>query len=237
MGHKVGLLDVDITAPKLSRGLGLSETPEWVKDSQAEVVLPTEVDGLYILTMASHLGDKPAVLWDEPTLIDAIRQMITGVVRWPNDLDYLLIDSPPSSSGLMQALYSYLSGVCGVVLVFQPTDMAAADLLRTLDFIKFKKVPIIGLISNMAYCVSPSGEEFWPFLSPKIELAETCNEFGIPILGTIPLTSDGNVVSRAFDQVAAKLNMAKPIVLTDSIIARLHKAITIKVLKAVVRRL
>ncbi|GAH84009.1 unnamed protein product, partial [marine sediment metagenome] len=68
-------------------------------------------------------------------------------------------------------------------LVFQPTDMAAADLLRTLDFLKFKKVPILGLISNMSYCLSPSGERFWPFLSPEVDLAQICKEFGIPLLG------------------------------------------------------
>jgi len=57
----------------------------------------------------------------------------------------------------MQALYEYITDLLGVVLVFQPTDMAAADLLRTLDFLKFKKVPILGLISNMSHCYRHRG--------------------------------------------------------------------------------
>jgi len=95
-----------------------------------------------------------------------------------------------NSSGEMQALYDYITDLHGVVLVFQPTDMAAADLLRTFDFLKFKKVPVLGLIANMAYCVSPRGEIFWPFLSPEVDLEKICKEFGVPLLGKIPLTAN-----------------------------------------------
>lgn len=231
------MLDIDVTAPTLGRGLGLVETPQWGLDSQAETIIPFEVDGIYALTMASHYGDNPAVLWDERTLVDAMRQLVTGVVQWPNDLDYLLLDSPPSSSGFMQALYDYLPGVYGAVLVFQPSDIAAADLLRTIDFIRFKKVPILGLISNMAYCVSPKGEVFWPFLSPEVDLAETCKEFGIPLLGEIPLTADRKTIDDTFDQVVSNLDGAKPVVLKDDIAQRFYKALKRRILKGVVRRI
>jgi len=236
-GYNVGLLDVDCTAPTLSTALGLPKAPEWDSDAVEEVILPFEIDGIFALTMASHYGESPAVLWDEATLIDAIRQLTTGVVKWPDNLDYLLMDSPPSSSGFMQALFDYLPDLYGVILVFQPTDMAHADLLRTLDFLKFKKVPIIGLIANMAYCVSPKGEMFWPVLSPEVDLEKVCKDFRVPLLGKIPLTANRTVVEKAFDRIASTLDGAKPVILKEDIAKRLAKAMKKKLLKAAVRRL
>ena len=239
-GYKVGLLDVDCVAPTLTTALGLSKLPGWELNAAGDggkgTVLPFEIDGIYALTMASHYGETPAVLWDEETLIDAIRQLSTGLVQWPESLDYILMDSPPSSSKFMQALFDYIPELHGVILVFQPTDMAAADLWRSLDFLKFKRVPILGLISNMAYALSPSGEKFWPFLSPKVDLREMCGKFGIPMLGEIPLTSDRKVIDQAFDQIAIGLDGVKPIILKEDIAKRLIRAGKKKLLKAAVRR-
>ena len=158
-GFKVGLLDVDATAPTLHRALGLTDAPHWELDSARNKMFPFEKDGLYALTMASHYGEDPAVLWDEPTLIRSAKEIIRDVI-WPADLDYLLLDSPPSSSGFMQALYDFLGDqLYGVILVYQPTSIAQADLYRSLNFIKVKKVPLLGMIANMGYCIAPNGGE------------------------------------------------------------------------------
>lgn len=235
-GHRVGLLDVDATAPTLYKALGLSEAPQWGLDSVAANLLPFEVDGLYALTLASHYGENPAVLWDEPTLIRAMRELIRDV-QWPA-LDYLILDSPPSSSGFMQALYDAVAGdVYGVVLVFQPTDIAAADLVRTLDFIKIKKVPVIGLIANMSYCISPSGEQFWPFISPKVELGAVCEGHGIALLGEVPLTPSQHIIDLEFDSIVSRMNGTKPLILQDSVLVKLYKAMAKGVVKAAIRRL
>lgn len=236
IGHKVGLLDVDLVAPTLHKALGLTNPPQWDLDTVAANLLPFEVDGLYALTVASHYGENPAVLWDEPTLIRAMREL-TRDVQWPA-LDYLILDSPPSSSGFMQALYDAVAGdVYGVVLVFQPTDIAAADLVRTLDFIKIKKVPVVGLIANMAYCIAPSGEKFWPFISPKVELGEVCEENGIALLGEVPLTPSQHIIDLEFDSIVSRMDGVKPLILQDSILTKLYKRIAKGVVKAAIKRL
>jgi len=240
LGFSVGYLDADITAPTGSEAFGLEKPPDWELDAAADggkgAIVPYDVDGIQFITLASHFGQAPAVLWNEERKIDAARQLLQGVVAWV-DLDWLVLDTPPSSSGEMQALYEYITDLHGVVLVFQPTDMAAADLLRTLDFLKFKKVPILGLISNMSYCLSPSGERFWPFLSPEVDLAQICKEFGIPLLGEIPLTPDRGVIEQAFDLIASGLDGAKPVILKEDIAKRLIREGKRKLLKAAVRRL
>ena len=240
LGFSVGYLDADITAPTGSEAFGLEKLPDWVLDAAADggkgAIVPYDVDGIQFITLASHFGRAPAVLWNEERKIDAARQLLQGVVAWDN-LDWLVLDTPPSSSGEMQALYEYITDLHGVVLVFQPTDMAAADLLRTLDFLKFKKVPILGLVANMAYALSPLGERFWPFLSPEVDLAQICKEFGIPLLGEIPLTPDRKVVEQAFDRIASSLDGAKAVILKEDIAKRLIREGKRKLLKAAVRRL
>ncbi|MBA7480410.1 Iron-sulfur cluster carrier protein [subsurface metagenome] len=235
---KVGYMDTDITAPNGAQAFGLDSPPEWELDATADggkgAILPHDVEGVQFITLASHFGQAPAVLWNEEKKIDAARQLLQGVVAW-SDLDWLVIDTPPSSSAEMQALYDYITDLHGVVLVFQPTDMAAADLLRTLDFVKFKKVPVLGLISNMAYCISPKGEVFWPFLSPEVDLEGIIKGFGIPFLGKIPLTPDKTIVEGAFDKIASGLIVAKPVVIKDDIAKRLARSMKRKMIKALVR--
>ncbi|HUU64610.1 MAG TPA: P-loop NTPase [Dehalococcoidales bacterium] len=240
LGSRVGYLDADITAPTGSEAFGLEKPPDWELDAAADggrgAIVPYDVDGIQFITLASHFGQAPAVLWDEEKKIDAAKQLLQGVVAWA-DLDWLVLDTPPSSSGEMQALYDYITDLYGVILVFQPTDMAAADLLRTLDFLKFKKVPILGLVSNMSYCLSPLGEKFWPFLSPEVDLATLCQQFGIPLLGEIPLTPNRKVVEQAFDEIVSRLDGAKPVILKEDIAKRLIREGKRKLLKAAVRRL
>ncbi|MBU1173305.1 MAG: Mrp/NBP35 family ATP-binding protein [Proteobacteria bacterium] len=234
-GYRVGLLDADATAPTLFKALGMNKPPALGVDSRQAKLRPFEVDGLYALTLASHYGENPAVLWDEPTLIRAMRELIRDVI-WP-ELDYLILDSPPSSSGFMQALFDALAGdIYGTVLVFQPSDIAVADLVRTLDFIKIKRVPVVGLISNMAYCISPKGEKFWPFISPNVDIGDICGDHGIPQLGEVPLTPQQGIIDREFDKIAQRVVDAKPLVLKDSMLTKLYKRIAKETVKSVVRR-
>lgn len=235
LDKQVGLLDIDVIAPTLHKALGMGSLPSWDLDSLNEQIRPFKVDGLFALTIASHYGEDPAVMWDEPTLIRAMKEL-NSLVQWP-ELDYLLLDSPPSSSGFMQALYDFVPDIYGVILVFQPTDIAAADLLRTLDFVRIKKVPIIGLVSNMGYCIAPNGDTFWPFLSPKVELGEVCQQYGIHFLGDVPLTPRQDTVDSAFDIIAREIITTKPIILKDDIAIKLYKAIKRKGLKTILRRL
>lgn len=236
-GYQVGVLDVDTVAPTLHKALGLAKAPHWETNAAQQTIIPHQVDGLYAVTMASHYGENPAVLWDEPTLIRAMRELNT-LIKWPDNLDYLFLDSPPSSSKFMQELYDCLTGkLYGIILVFQPSDIAVADLVRTIDFIKIKRAPIFGLVSNMAYCLSPKGERFWPFLSPQVELGPVCEEYGIPLLGEVPLTPFRAKADAEFDRIADRVQLVKPKPLTDDRATRFCKAIARMAVEAVIRRL
>lgn len=137
----------------------------------------------------------------------------------------------------MQTLYDRLETLYGVVLVFQPTDIAAADLIRTLDLLQIKKIPVLGLVVNMSYCIAPSGEQFWPYISPRVEIADLCKEHGIPVLGEVPLTPSQQILNKHFDSVVASMLACEPKVLAPGVFSKVYKGIKRKALKEIIRRL
>ena len=94
MGHKVGILDVDLHGPSVPRMLGLSGNLD--ATAMGEVSPKAYGENLFVVSMESLLKDPDqAVLWRGPMKTSAIRQFIADV-QW-GDLDYLVIDSPPGT--------------------------------------------------------------------------------------------------------------------------------------------
>jgi ATP-binding protein involved in chromosome partitioning len=74
----------------------------------------------------------------------------------------------------------------GAVIISTPQDLALIDATRAISFFDTAKVPIIGLVENMAGYLCPHcGEMSDPFGSGGAEAA--AKELGIPFLGRIPL--------------------------------------------------
>ena len=110
LGFSVGYLDADITAPTGSEAFGLEKLPDWELDAAADggkgAIVPYDVDGIQFITLASHFGQAPAVLWNEERKIDAARQLLQGVVAWDN-LDWLVLDTPPARPAKCRPFLSY----------------------------------------------------------------------------------------------------------------------------------
>jgi len=62
-------------------------------------------------------------------------------------------------------------------------EMAASDLVRTLDFLQYRKVPVLGAVSNMDGCVLLCGTEVWPLTSPRSDLPGMCTKPGMTPYG------------------------------------------------------
>ena len=207
-GFHVALLDLDITAPKLHKALGFGGAPKWKLDSAKEAIFPARADGIQFLTVAGHTKEKSTILLDEKQKIEVAKELLSDEVVWDNP-DWLLIDTPPSSSGEMEALFEALPDLYGILLVFQPTQMAEADLIRTVDFIQYKQLPILGVVSNMDSCISPQGERFWQFLSPRIDIDSICASLRVPLLAVLP-QADLVKLAPLFDDLIRNMELAKP---------------------------
>ena len=70
-------------------------------------------------------------------------------------------------------------------------DFALGGMTRTIDFLRHKGIPIIGLVSMMDGYLCPScGLVTHQFLSPKLAMEKVAKDCGVPFLLSIPQTPD-----------------------------------------------
>jgi Mrp family chromosome partitioning ATPase len=127
-------------------------------------------------------SEEEAVIWRGPMVSGAIRQFFSDVA-W-GDLDYMIVDLPPGTSDapltVMQAL-----PVDGVVLVTTPQALATMVVTKAVRLVKQLGGDILGVVENMAYVTTPSGERlevFGPSQGLKLVIAANA-----PLLAKIPI--------------------------------------------------
>jgi len=89
-----------------------------------------------------------------------IQQFLTEV-DWTGDtdgLDYLLVDTPPGTSDEHISTVQYLQkagAVDGAIIVTTPEEVSLADVRKELNFCQKTKVPVLGVVENMAQFQTP----------------------------------------------------------------------------------
>ena len=181
-GKKVGLLDADIYGPSLPRMLGaLNQTPEILDN---KMLKPLERYGLQFFSMGLLVEEDLAVVWRGPMLFKAMNQFFFEVA-W-KDLDVLLIDLPPGTGDVQLSMVQKVP-VTGAITVTTPQNVALADVKKSIDMFQRVKVPIWGVVENMAYMAHPTeaGQRMQVF--PKGELNSYLDGHKLNKLGEIPL--------------------------------------------------
>ncbi|GAI06624.1 unnamed protein product, partial [marine sediment metagenome] len=147
---------------------------------------------------------------------------------------YIIIDLPPSTSNEMFSFLDQVKELFGVFIVSQPSQLSVIGLKRTVDLLRVKQIPIIGLVANQDGFLNSHGEIEYQFLSPRVDLKQLARGMGLPFLASIPQTGDWNRLKPYFHQLAEKVINSKPVVLKD---ITLTKKLKRKVFKGVVRSL
>jgi Mrp family chromosome partitioning ATPase len=89
-------------------------------------------------------------------------------VEWPDDTEIVLADMPPSTASEVFSFFDNVDSLLGVIIVSQPSDISALGMTRTIDFLRHRGIPIIGLVSMMDGYLCPScGLVTHQLLSPK----------------------------------------------------------------------
>jgi ATP-binding protein involved in chromosome partitioning len=113
----------------------------------------------------------------------ALQQLLNDT-RW-GDLDYLVIDLPPGTGDIQLTLCQRVP-VSGAVIVTTPQDIATLDARKALRMFEKVKVPVLGIVENMATHVCTNcGFEEHVFGSGGGE--RMAAQYGVPLLGAIPL--------------------------------------------------
>jgi ATP-binding protein involved in chromosome partitioning len=179
-GASVGLLDGDIYGPSMPTMLGLTERPKAGADQK---ILPMHAHGMLCISMGSFVPAEAALIWRGPMLNNALRQFFADV-RW-GELDYLVIDLPPGTGDVPLSL-SQMVNVGAAVIVTTPQDVALADVVRAKTMFDQLKIPVAGLIENMAGFTPPGSDQVIDLFGAGGG-EKAAAKLGVPLLGSLPI--------------------------------------------------
>jgi len=182
-GRRTGLLDIDLHGPSIPRLLGLQGAPvTGGEDSIKPVVVNPNLVAMSIGFLLPQI-DAP-VIWRGPLKYNMIKQFLTDV-EW-GDLDFLIIDSPPSTGDEPLAIGQLVEDADGAIIVTTPQALATDDVRKSISFARKMNLPVIGLIENMSGLTCPE-------CGAKIDVFGSHGgsamglDMGIPVLGSIPI--------------------------------------------------
>lgn len=213
-GAKVGILDADIYGPSVPMMLGLQGRQ---LEMNGSVMIPQEVFGMKVMSIGFLVDPDQPVVWRGPMVSSAIKQFIRDV-QW-GELDYLLVDMPPGTGDVHITIAQNIP-LTGAILVSTPQEVAVADCRKALAMFQIEgvKVPILGLVENMAWFTPEDAPDKKYFIFGTGGVDALAERFGVPVLGRIPLEvgfrekgDDGlgaweweHGLSRAFYELAAE---------------------------------
>lgn len=216
-GASVGLCDCDMYGPSISLMFGSRERPGATEENQ---IIPVERYGLKLMSMGFLLDDtSPAIL--RGPMVTRYTQQFLRQVEWGN-LDILVLDLPPGTGDIQLTIVQTVA-LAGAIIVTTPQEVALIDARKAASMFGKVNVPILGIIENMSYFLSPNDGKRYDIFGAGGGQRES-KRLGVPFLGEIPidiatresgdrgrpivLEQPGSPVSVAFLKIAAELNRA-----------------------------
>ena len=133
--------------------------------------------------MAMFVQDDAPIIWRGPMLTKLITEFLRNC-DW-GELDVLVIDLPPGTGDIQLTLTQQLP-ITGGVIVTTPQDVALADVRRGIQMFRQVKAPILGIVENMSFHIC-SGCGTRADIYGHGGGARMAQEFGVPLLGEVPL--------------------------------------------------
>jgi ATP-binding protein involved in chromosome partitioning len=191
-GAAVGILDADLNGPSIAKMTGVrGQRPLIMAEGVQPVHGPAE---MRIMSMDLLLPyDETPVTWQATTPTDAyvwrssmegtaLREFLSDTI-WGR-LDYLFLDLPPGTDRIA-TLADILPGLTGVILVTIPSEVSHLVVRKSLALARDLKIPMLGLIENMAGYECQSCQTIGELFQPG-QGARLAADFGIRFLGELP---------------------------------------------------
>ena len=227
MGLKVGVLDADIYGPSMPLMFDLEgERPIAKEVDGKSKMLPLESYGVKILSIGFFTKPDQAVIWRGPMASKALNQLIFDAA-W-GDLDFLLIDLPPGTGDIHLSIVQSLP-ITGAVVVSTPQQIALADARKGIAMFQQDsiKIPILGIVENMAYFTPDELPNSKYYIFGKDGAKALSESKGIPFLGSLPLLQ---TIREASDY-------GRPAALQDdSLVAESFKLVVQELVRQVIKR-
>uniref|UniRef100_A0A914MRU1 Cytosolic Fe-S cluster assembly factor NUBP1 homolog n=1 Tax=Meloidogyne incognita TaxID=6306 RepID=A0A914MRU1_MELIC len=186
----VGVLDIDICGPSQARMFGCeNESVHSSEEGWAPVFVK---DNLFVMSISFLVESRnDAIIWRGPRKNALIKQFLRDV-DWGN-VDFLLIDTPPGTSDEHISVVQLLlqsSQLDGALIVTTPQEISLLDVRKEVNFCIKTKVPVLGVIENMAEFVCPNcSTHSQLFPSTTGGALGMCKELGegLQLLASLPL--------------------------------------------------
>ncbi|HEY2800588.1 MAG TPA: Mrp/NBP35 family ATP-binding protein [Chthoniobacterales bacterium] len=176
----VGLCDCDIYGPSISLMFGSRERPMATEENR---IVPIEQYGLKLMSMGFLLDDaSPAIL--RGPMVTRYTQQFLRQVEW-GALDYLVLDLPPGTGDIQLTIVQTVA-LAGAIIVTTPQEVALLDARKASTMFEKVNVPVLGLIENMSYFLSPSDHKRYDIFGSGGGEREA-RRIRVPLLGQIPI--------------------------------------------------
>lgn len=201
-GHKVGIMDADITGPSIPKAFGIKEQAY----GEDGLIYPLVSKGGIKIMSANCLleNESDPIVWRGPLLGGLIKQFYEDVL-W-EELDYLLIDMPPGTGDVALTVFQQLP-VDDLIIVTSPQDLVSLIVTKAIKMANMMNINVLGVIENMSYLVCPDcGKKINVFGESHLE--DFAKEMNFRILAKLPLVSEnttlvdkGNVEKISLDEI------------------------------------
>ncbi|MBO4396198.1 MAG: Mrp/NBP35 family ATP-binding protein [Eubacterium sp.] len=182
LGHRVGILDADITGPSIPKAFGLDN--ERAMGDETTIFPVSSEKGIEIMSI-NLLLDNPSdpVVWRGALIGGTVRQFYTEVL-W-KDIDYLLVDMPPGTGDVALTVFQSIP-LDGLVVVTTPQDLVSMIVGKAIKMAGLMNIPVLGLVENMSYIACPDcGKQIHLFGESDIDTVAA--EYDLPVLAKLPI--------------------------------------------------
>jgi ATP-binding protein involved in chromosome partitioning len=186
-GARVGFLDADIYGPSAPIMFGLKNEKPYIKEIDGKTyMVPIEQYGVKVLSIGFLVDQAQAIAWRGPMASKALQQLFTDAL-W-GELDYMFIDLPPGTGDIHLTLVSSVP-LTGAVIVSTPQAVALADARKGISMFGMDtiKVPVLGIVENMAYFTPAELPENKYYIFGRDGAKQLAEKLDIPLLGQLPL--------------------------------------------------
>ena len=183
-GYHTAIMDADVTGPSIPKAFGITEHAVGTETSIYPVVSKTGIQTMSVNLLLEDAADP--VIWRGPVIAGTVKQFWSDVV-W-SDVDYMVVDMPPGTGDVPLTVFQSIP-LNGIIIVTSPQELVSLIVGKAVRMAQMMNVPILGIIENMSYIECPDcGKKIEIFGKSHVE--EVAAQYGLPVLGRIPITPE-----------------------------------------------
>jgi ATP-binding protein involved in chromosome partitioning len=206
-GRRTGLLDADLHGASVPGYLGVGPP----LSSGSGGLVPKESGRVRVMSVALMTGDSPVPVRGQAK--EGLLTELFSLTDW-GDLDFLVVDLPPSTGDELLTAFSLFGKKCGLVLVTTPSPGSLSVVTRLSRLAASEGVRVAGVVVNMAF-FREGGRVSHPFGTVDVKSVE--GRLGSKVIAQVPLepgvSGEGlrgvlaqeGKFSSAFDRIAERL--------------------------------